>query len=157
MATTLLHRLFGVGKLPDGARAAIVNERMLYAAEGIRLSLRRNGHVPGRTANGVRLAVGGFAVTDRRVIANRGGMIVVNVPFDVPANGPATLTLDATGLHVAFDLDRVYEGCRGELRLDFRDEIPPGALATFPVTNRSFPVDPQKVVRLFGSRSPLPS
>lgn len=158
MAKTLLHRVFGAGKLPDAVRATVRDERTLYAAEGIRVSLRRNGHVPGATRTGnVRLAVGGFVVTDRRVIGYRGGGILVHVPFDVADGGPATLTLDATGLHVYFDLDRVDASCRGEIRLDFRDDVPPDALASFPVTDRSFPVDPQKVVRLFGSRTALPT
>lgn len=40
--------------------------------------------------------------------------------------------------------------------LDFRGEIPAEVLAQVPWTERSFPVDPQAVVRMFGSRRKLP-
>jgi len=130
VAKTLLYRLFRLGRCPAAVRAEIAGDRTLYATEGIRVSMRRSGHVPGSTVTGgVSLSRGGFAVTDRRVIGYRGKAILVHVPFDVARGGPATLTLDETGLRVEFDLDRVHESCRGLMRLEFRDEIPPTALA----------------------------
>jgi hypothetical protein len=59
-------------------------------------------------------------------------------------------------LHVVFDLDRVHPSCHGEMRLDFRDEISEADLTRFPARQLSFLVDPQKVVRLFGSLKKLP-
>ena len=78
------------------------------------------------------------------------------MPFDAATGGPGSLTLDEGGLHVAFDLDAVHPSCSGELRLDFRAEIPAGVLEQLPATQLRFPVDPQRVVRLWGSRSKIP-
>lgn len=66
------------------------------------------------------------------------------------------MTLDATGLHLVFDPDRMHQATRGELRIDFRAEIPEADLARFPSRQVTFSVDPQKVVRLWGSLSKLP-
>jgi hypothetical protein len=130
---------------------------VLFETEGVRVALHRSGRVPGAAvAGGVSAGLGAFAVTDRRVVGTRGSAKLVDVPFGMASDGPATLTLDGTGLHARFDLDRVHPSCRGEMRLDFRQEIPDSDLARFPAREMSFPVDPQKVVRLFGSLKKLP-
>jgi hypothetical protein len=153
----LLYRLFGVGKMPDGVRSEFASENVLYLAEGIRVSLNRSGHVPVVSVGaGVNVGVGAFAVTDRRVIGTRGRAKWVDVPSEVTTNGPATLTLDGTGPHVRFDLDRVHPSFQGEMRIDFRQELSESDLARFPARELSFPVDPQKVMRLFGSLRKLP-
>jgi hypothetical protein len=158
VAGGLLYRLFGVGKLPDTIRGEIAGESILFQAEGIRVALHRSGRVPGtRVAGGVNVGWGGFAITDRRVIGSRGRAKWVDVPYDQAADGPAELTLDATGLHVHFDLDRVHPDCQGEMRIDYHQELSDADLARFPATHLSFGVDPQKVVRLFGSLKKLPA
>jgi hypothetical protein len=154
----LLYRLFGVGKLAQIVRDEIANENVLFQTEGIRVSLHRSGHVPGSSvAGGISVGWGGFAVTDRRVVGSRGRVKWVDVPYDVGAQGPATFTLDPAGLHVNFDLARVHPSCGGEMRIDFRQELVEMDLALMPVRTMSFPVDPQKVVRLFGSLKKLPA
>lgn len=158
MAGGLLYRLFGVGKLPDLVRGEIAGESVLYQTEGIRVALHRSGRVPGsRVAGGVSVGWGGFAVTDHRVIGSRGRVKWVDVLYDQAADGPAELTLDASGLHVHFDLGRVHPACSGEMRIDFHQEMSDADLARFPTTHLSFNVDPQKVVRLFGSLMKLPA
>jgi hypothetical protein len=153
----LLYRLFKVGKMPEAIKAEIAGETVLFEVEGIRVSLHRSGHVPGAsTAAGVNVGFGAFAVTDRRVIGSRGGAKWVDVPYEQPVGGPATFVLDPTGLHVLFDLDRTHPSMRGSMRIDFRQELSEAHLARFPVKELSFPVDPQKVVRLFGSLKNLP-
>ena len=153
-----MHRLFGVGKMPTDARALLAGDRELFFTEGIRISIHRKGRVPGAASSGgVRLVCGSFAVTDQRVVGYRGRARLVHVPFDVVTGGPAVLTLDATGLHVVFDLDAVHPSCHGELRVDFREEIEPDVLARFPTRELRFAVDPQAVVRMWGSRSKLPN
>ena len=42
------------------------------------------------------------------------------------------------------------------MKIDFRQELSEEALARFPVRQMSFSVDPQKVVRMFGSLKKLP-
>jgi len=153
----LFSRLGGGGKMPDEVRAEISGETILFEAEGVRVSLRRSGHVPGVVVKGgVNVGRGAFAVTDRRFIGTRGRGKWVDVPLDQASDGPASVTLDATGLHVLFDLDRVHPSCKGEMKIDFRQELSEEALARFPVRQMSFSVDPQKVVRMFGSLKKLP-
>lgn len=157
MPPGLFYRLFRAGRMPETITAEIAAEHVLYRTEGIRVALHRSGHVPGASvAAGVNVGWGSFAVTDRRVVGSRGRAKWVDVPWEPHGNGPATLTLDRTGLHVVFDLDRVHPSCGGEMRIDFHDELADDALATFPRTRASFDVDPQKVVRLFGSLKKLP-
>lgn len=157
MATGLFTRLFGAGKMPEAVRDEISAERVLFETEGIRVALHRSGHVPGAVVSGgASVGWGAFAVTDRRAIGSRGRAKWVDVPLGQPSDGPATLTLDATGLHVLFDLGRVHPSCGGEMRIDFHQELSNTDLARFPARKVSFPVDPQKVVRLFGSLRKLP-
>ena len=152
----LFFRLFGAGKMPGAIRDEIGGEQILHQAQGIRVVMRRSGHVPGSVVTGgVNAGLGSFAVTDRRVIGSRGRAKWVDVPFDAPSDGPVTLILDPSGMHVVFDLGRVHPSCHGEMRLDFRDEISEADLALFPARQLSFAVDPQKVVRLFGSLKKL--
>jgi hypothetical protein len=153
----LLYRLFKVGRLADPVRQEIAGERVLYQTEGIRVALHRSGHVPGSSvAAGVNVGWGGFAVTDRRVIGSRGRVKWVDVPYDGGGSGPATFTLDPKGLHVRFDLARVHPSCGGQMSIDFHQDLAETDLARFPVKTMSFAVDPQKVVRMFGSLKKLP-
>src|SRR5205807_619963 len=108
------------------------------------------------TAGGVSAGLGGFAITDRRIIGSSGRGKLVDVPFDIETSGPASVTLDGKGLHVHFDLDRVHPSCHGEMRIEFHQPLADEQLASFPADKLSFAVDPQKVVRLFGSLKKLP-
>ena len=160
MAKSLLVRLFGLGKMPEAVLAEIAGETQLLFTEGVRVSLRRRGHVPGSVVAGraVNVGWGAFAVTNRRVVGTRSRAKWVDVPWDDDdvSEGPAQLTLDATGLHVEFDLAKVHPACDGEMRIDFREQLSDDDLARFPARTKSFRVDPQKVVRLFGSLKKLP-
>jgi hypothetical protein len=152
-----LFKLFRAGRLPQAIRDEIEGESVLFETEGIRVTVHRRGRVPGaRDAGGVSASLGGFAVTDRRVIGASGRGKLVDVPYEAATGGPATLALDGEGLHVRFDLDRVHPSCHGELRVNFRQPLTDTQLAGFPACELSFGVDPQKVVRLFGSLKKLP-
>jgi hypothetical protein len=143
--------------MPQVVRDVIASEQLLFEAEGVRVTRHRSGRVPGGYSSAsVNAWLGSFAVTDQRVIGCRGKVKWVDMPFAMRADGPAGLTLDEGGLHVVFDLDDVHPSCRGEMRLDFRAAIPRDVLARFPATELRFAVDPQRVVRLWGSRSKLP-
>jgi hypothetical protein len=157
MSKALMHVLFGVGKMPADVRAELAGERELFFTEGIRIAIHRKGRVPGAASSGgVRVLCGSFAVTDQRVVGYRGRSRLVHVPFDVAGEGPARLTFTDTGLHVRFDLDAVHPSCHGELRIHFREALAPEVLASFPAKELRFPVDPQAVVHLWGSRMKLP-
>jgi hypothetical protein len=154
----LLFRWFGLGGLPMEIRDQVRVENVLFETGGIRMVLHRSGSVPGATDGaGVSLSFGSFAVTERRVVACRGQGVLVNMPFELMKGGPAQLTLDTSGLHVRFDLDRVHPSCDGEMRLEFHERISDEVLQRFPAREGSFAVDPQKVVRLFGSMHQLPA
>jgi len=154
----LFGRLLHAGRMPEAIRTEVAGERVLFEAEGVRVALHRSGRVPGVvTAGGVNVGFGSFAVTDRRVIGSRGRAKWVDVPYDGSEDGPATFVLDVKGLHVLFDLDKVHPATHGTMRIDFHQDLTDELLASFPVERLSFPVDPQKVVRLFGSRKKLPT
>ncbi|MFN2593894.1 MAG: hypothetical protein ABR579_03270 [Actinomycetota bacterium] len=154
----LLYRLFKVGKMPDAIRSEIARESVLYEAEGIRVALHRRGRVPGAVVagGGVSVGLGSLAVTDQRIIGSRGRSKLVDAPYEAKAEGPVAITLDEHGLHVVFDLDKVHPSCSGEMKLDFRQELSGEDLSRFPMREMSIAVDPQKVVRLFGSLKKLP-
>ena len=159
MATkrSIFNRLFGAGRMPGWMRQQIAGQAVLFEAEGIPVAIRRNGRVPGAASKGgVRPGVGSFAVTEWGVVGSRGRVRLANFPWDMEQGGFATMTLDGEGLHVVFDLDRMHHATSGELRIDFKAEIPEQDLARFPARQLTFSVDPQKVVRLWGSLSKLP-
>jgi len=154
---SIFNRLFGAGRLPQRIRQDITGEAVLFEAEGIPVTIRRNGRVPGSASKGgVRPGAGAFAVTERRVVGSRGRVRLANFGWDMEQGGFVTMTLDREGLHVVFDLDRMHRATSGELRIDFKAEILEQDLARFPARQLTFSVDPQKVVRLWGSLSKLP-
>lgn len=68
-----LFKLFGGGKLRQAIRDEIEGESVPFETEGVRVTVHRRGRVPGaRDAAGVSASLGGFAVTDRRVIGASG-------------------------------------------------------------------------------------
>jgi hypothetical protein len=149
--------LLGSGQTPEWMRDQVAGQAVFFEVEGIPVTIRRNGRVPGsRTKGGVRPGRGAFVVTDWGVVGSGGRVRLVNFPWDMEQGGFATLTLDGEGLHVVFDLDSMHHATSGELRIDFKAEIPEHDLARFPARQLTFSVDPQKVVRLWGSLSKLP-
>jgi hypothetical protein len=129
----LRFRLFGAGKLPSAIRDEVERESVLFRTDGIRVVVHRHGRVPGaRDARGVSASLGSFAVTDRRVVGARGRGKLVDMPYEAAAReGPATLRLNADGLHVRFDLDRVHPSCHGVLRVEFRQPMTEGSSPRF--------------------------
>jgi hypothetical protein len=158
MSGGLIHRLFGGGNITAALENEVAGERVLFQSEPARSVKTFSGRVPGlRTSGDKNWFRAAFAVTDRRVVAlgARGGKIV-DVGYDLRADGPATLTLEPDGLHVVWDMDRVHPSCRGTMKLHVEAEVPETALVQFPVKQMSFNVDPQKVVRFTGSLRKLP-
>jgi hypothetical protein len=154
---TLGYRLFRVGRIPASVRTEIVGETVLFEAEGIPVHIHQAGRVPGAIKHrGITLLSGALVITDRRLIGTGRRGKLADVPFDVQAEGPATITAAEDGLHVDFDLARIHRSFRGEMRIDFNAEIPGNVLAQLPWSVRSFPVtNPQAVMRTFGSRRSL--
>jgi hypothetical protein len=158
MAGGLFHRLFGGGNITAALQNEVAGENVLFQSEPARSVRKFSGRVPGLRSRGdwnwFRAA---FAVTDRRVVALGGARgKIVDVPYDMRADGPATLSLEPDGLHVVWDMDRVHPSCSGKMELHVKAEVPEVALVQFPVRELSFEVDPQKVVRFTGSMRKLP-
>lgn len=149
-------RLFA-GPITAALTNAVEGETVLFRSEPARSVNSFSGRVPGLRARGSKnWFLAAFAVTDRRVvgIGRRGTM--VDVGYDMRADGPATLTLGSDGLRVHWDMDRVHPSCHGKMDLHIPAEVPETALIGFPVKQLSFNVDPQKVVRFTGSMRKLP-
>jgi hypothetical protein len=143
--------------MPPAIRAELAGERVLFKTEGIRAVQSFSGHVPGLTSAGSKqLHFGAFAITERRVLGTIRGGKAFDVTYDMQSDGPATLTLEADGLHVVWDMARVHPACRGTMKLHFKDAIPDVDLARFPARKITFRVDPAKVVRFTGSLKKLP-
>ena len=87
MATSLLYRIFGAGKIPTARRAALEAEGIVILEEGLggRVSYRRYrapGKRYGRRTEGI---VGSVALTSKRLVAFRWSKPIIDVPFDHPA------------------------------------------------------------------------
>ena len=145
-------RAVGCWQASAGDPRRIEGESVLFETEGVRVTVHRCGRVPGaRDSGGVSASVGGFAVTDRRVIGASGRGKLVDVPCDAATGGPATLTLDAGGVACQIRSRPRAPSCHGELRVEFRQLLTDVQLVAFPARELSFGVDPQKVVRLSGA------
>jgi hypothetical protein len=157
MAGGFFKRLFA-GPISAALTKAVDGERVLFQSEPARSVRSFSGRVPGLRASGSKTwFLAAFAVTDRRVvgIGRRGTM--VDVGYDMQADGPATLTLEPGGLRVDWDMDRVHPSCHGKMELHIPAEVPETTFIGFPVKQLTFNVDPQKVVRFTGSLRKLPA
>jgi hypothetical protein len=145
------------GKLPAPVLDGLAGQELLFSAEQVRAVRTFSGKVPGLVSSGSKtLFFGGFVVTDQQVIGTLGSQEVIDVSFASVGDGPVTVTLEADGLHVDWDLDRLHPACRGSMRLHYKQAIPDEVLARVPRRKLSFSVDPANVVRFAGSRTRLP-
>jgi hypothetical protein len=156
MAGGFFARLLG-GPITAALTKAVEGEQVLFQSEPARSVKSFSGRVPGLRSSGSKNWFrAAFAVTDRRVIAIGGRGTMVDVGYDMKADGPATLTLEPDGLHVRWDMDRVHPSCHGTMTLHIPADVPETTLIGFPDKELSFNVDPQKVVRFTGSMRKLP-
>ena len=86
MSKSLLHRIFGVGKIPAERRARLESEGIIVLEEGLRGSMSyRKYRAPGkRSGRGREGIVGAIALTKKRLVAFAWSKPVVDVPLDHP-------------------------------------------------------------------------
>ena len=83
MATTLLYRLFGIGKIPEPLKLELQREGVLLLEEGIGGSATyRDFRAPGRYSKWRRQWFSGsLALTEARLVALQYSQMIVNIPL----------------------------------------------------------------------------
>jgi hypothetical protein len=151
-----VRRLFGIGKLPADVRARVEAEGVIYCADYVAVTRRFSGAIPGlRSAHSVASYVGSVAVTKQRVLATVSSLPklagpTVDVRWDTPQSGAATVELSSTGLQVEVDVSQVDQSFTGQLSLHYKVAIPGDVLAGLPRRSLSFDMPPEYVFRAVG-------
>jgi hypothetical protein len=123
MKKTLLYRLFGVGKIPAGARAALESEGVLLSDEGVKGSVTyRNFRSPGRRSNWKRQwYTASIALTKTRLLAFAYSNQIIDVPLADPRFRRLEFSLeDETALLVAFDASLFHDDWSGAIEYRFK-------------------------------------
>src|SRR5690349_1409118 len=103
MPKTLRYRLFHTGAMPEALSAEIVNDQVLFAVEGIPVTVRRHGTAPGFRGSSTGYFSGSFAVTDKRIVAGISDTIMLDGAYDGDESEGAEVVLGADGLHVTIN------------------------------------------------------
>jgi hypothetical protein len=122
MSKTLLHRLFGFGKVPKDALAALEAEGIVLLDEGIRGSITfKNFRAPGRRYHRRRNRfTGSLVMTGTRFVAFIHSKPIINVPLADPHLKELHCSLDATDtLRVAFEAAAFHEKWSGSVECRF--------------------------------------
>jgi hypothetical protein len=123
MKKTILHRLFGAGKIPAEYAAALDGEGILLSDEGIRGSVTyRNFRSPGRRSNWRReWYTASIALSRMRLIAFRHSSSIINVPLsDRRLRELKFSAEDSAHLLVAFDASLFQTDWSGTIEYRFR-------------------------------------
>jgi hypothetical protein len=152
----LVRRLFGIGKLPDGLRAQVEAEGLLYLADFVPVTRRFSGAIPGlRSAHSVASYVGSVAFTSERVLTTLSSLPklagpTVDVRWDATQSGVATAEISTSGLQVEADVDELDQTFTGHLSLQYKLDIPDEVLARLPRRSLTFAMPPEYVLRAVG-------
>jgi hypothetical protein len=122
MIKTLLHRLFGVGRIPGRFRTALETEGVVVVDEGIAGSVTyRHFRVPGRRFRFRRTwFTGSVIVTQKRIAAFAWGRRVVNVPFDDLRIREVGVLAGEDTLLITFEAGLFHEEMSGQVELRYR-------------------------------------
>jgi len=123
MKKTLLHRLFGLGKIPEPYRAALTSEGVLLSDEGIKGTVTyRNFRAPGRYSNWKRQwYTASIALTKTRLLAFRHSNPIIDVPFTDERFRRLQFSLeDENSLLVAFDAALFHHDWSGTIEYRFQ-------------------------------------
>jgi len=151
MDNTLHFKLFGSGKLPDEARAALAADEVLALDEGIRVDERFSGSVPGLHSGGRTFRFSGaLGITRRKVFGTLGSWTAFDAAWD--GDGPGLVTLDEQGLKLEVDVARIDPAWKGELSLEFRRPFTPEELARFPKRTLACSLSREHLLQLAGAR-----
>jgi hypothetical protein len=125
MKKTLLHRLFGLGKIPRQMRPIIESEGIVVADEGIGgwlITKHVNG--PGRRhRNRAEGFTGCLVITKKRVLCYTYGKRQINISVDDPKIPELQVALPkAETLSIAFESSVFQEEWRGVMEFRFNTE-----------------------------------
>jgi hypothetical protein len=123
MATSLLYRIFGLGKVPSEARSALESEGIVLMEEGIGGSITfRNYRAPGRYSLWRKRGfAGSIVITGERFIAFAFSQRVVNVRFTDPAYQRLHVSSDdGKRLLISFQAEDFHEDRSGAIELRYR-------------------------------------
>ncbi len=124
MARSLLHRLFGFGKLPKRCRTEIEREGIVLLDEGLSVRVtHRKFRVP-RTYYGRKIMwlIGSIVLTNKRFACYRGGILppVFEGPVDHDSFKAFSFDIDKKSrLKVLIDAPAFQEGSRGSIDCRF--------------------------------------
>lgn len=122
---TILHRLFGVGRIPRRLRSELDSERILLLDEGIGGSITyRKFRAPGkRFALRRTWFTGSLAVTEARVTGFAYTRQVLNVPRKHPRIADISVRIEPSSvLCISFDAEKFHADQSGRIELRFRTE-----------------------------------
>jgi hypothetical protein len=122
---TLLHRLFGLGKLPKGARPAIDAEGIVLVDEGIGgwVKLRRF-RAPGRYhSSRSSWFTGSLVITGLRFAAFAFSRPIINVPLAGERLGDLEITASDDRLVVRFEASQFNPQHSGSVEYRFRTDL----------------------------------
>ena len=122
MGKTLLHRLFGLGKVPRRVLPNLEQEGIVLLDEGISGSVTfRNFRAPGRRHSWKRSwFTGSLVITGNRFAAFAFSKAIVNVPLDDDRMSELRVSIDGEAtLCVQFDPSAFHEDWSGTLECRF--------------------------------------
>jgi hypothetical protein len=123
MLKLLTRLLLGTGRLPESVRGTLEAEGIDFLGEGIHGTITfLNYRAPGRYSNWKRnWFVGAIALTSTRLVAYRGQLQLLDVPYDHPSGQALKVTVDTDGrLCIAFDVSVFHADRSGTIELRFR-------------------------------------
>ena len=122
MSTSLLFRIFGVGKIPAQRRAELEAEGIVVLEEGLggRVSYRRYrapGKRYGRRTEGIVVSV---ALTSQRLVAFRWSKPIIDLPFDHPAFSKLSCKVEnEDALRLSFEAEDFHDDRSGTINCRF--------------------------------------
>lgn len=130
MATTLLFRFFGIGKIPKELRAELEAEGLVCLDEGIngRLGFRKFRAPWCYYGRKVSLFSGGLAVTQRRFVATTMMPMfrrIVDIPLDDPRLAKLKCSIDKRNrLVISFEAADFHDDRSGRVEARYAPEHP---------------------------------
>ena len=119
---TLLHRLFGFGKIPKALMPTLEDEGIVLLDEGVRGSVTfKNFRAPGKRYYRRRTwFTGSLVITGKRFAAFIHSKPIINVPLADPRIEELHCSLEDGGtLRVAFEAGAFHEGWSGSIECRF--------------------------------------
>lgn len=148
---TLRYRLFGIGKMDSALRLALEAEGLVAFSEGIPVTLRRSGSMPGRLRfAGARSLSGALAVSKTRIVGTASYLKLIDTPFAAAApEGSATLSFSSEGLNCELNLAQIQRHWSGWIRIAFKRPFSAAELAELPCCELRFSVRAEAAETLF--------